>query len=214
MTFSLSGKKFLVILLQQGLDMAKKLTAAQKRKLFSYLVERDGFSCLYCKKEFKNVREPIIEHLNGDDTDGREDNLTLSHQSCNIKKAKNDKDYLNIAEEKLIENESHLYVGESFLEEKSKGEASTEIEISNKCYSITEKYLTDNILNYGWIDYKETLHSIVYLCREQVKHGSDQQIRSHIQALTSPIAPFDIVNDPKTKKKIIKRRFTQTSSIA
>ena len=47
-------------------------------------------------------------------------------------------------------------MGESFLEEKSKGEASTEIEISNKCYSITEKYLTDNILNYGWIDYKET----------------------------------------------------------
>ena len=161
MTFSLSGKKFLVILLQQGLDMAKKLTAAQKRKLFLYLVERDGFSCLYCKKEFKNGREPIIEHLNGDDTDGREDNLALSHQSCNIKKAKNDKDYLNIAEEKLIENESHLYVGESFLEEKSKGEASTEIEISNKCYSITEKYLTDNILNDGWIDYKETLHSIV-----------------------------------------------------
>ena len=89
--------------------MARKPTAAQKRHLLTYLVERDGFKCIYCKKDFKSVREPIIEHLNDDETDGREDNLALSHQSCNIRKAKGDKEYLNIAELKMIENEKHLF---------------------------------------------------------------------------------------------------------
>ena len=187
--------------------MARKPTATQKRHLLTYLVERDGFKCIYCKKDFKSVREPIIEHLNDDETDGREDNLALSHQSCNIRKAKGDKEYLNIAELKMIENEKHLFVGESFLEKKSpKSEASNEITISNKCYAITVDFLTNNILSNGWILYNEALHSIVYLCREKVGHGSVQQIRSHIYTLTSKVAPFEITKHPQTKKKIIKKK--------
>ena len=49
--------------------MARKLTAAQKQKMFKYLVDRDGYLCFYCKKKFKSVRDPIIEHLNDDETD-------------------------------------------------------------------------------------------------------------------------------------------------
>jgi len=30
--------------------------------------------------------------------------------------------------------------------------------------------------------------------------------------LTSPVAPFEIIKDPKTKKKIIKKRFAETAS--
>ena len=115
--------------------MARKPTAAQKRQLLTYLVERDGYLCFYCKKGFKSVREPIIEHLNDDETDDREDNLVLAHQSCNIlKSTQKDKKYLDMAELKLIENEKHagdLYVRESFLKKNSKDEASTEITISN-----------------------------------------------------------------------------------
>lgn len=186
--------------------MVGKLTVSQKRKLFKYLIDRDGFCCFYCKGHFKSVHEPIIEHLNDNPIDNREDNLVLAHQKCNILKAKQiSKEYLNMAEEKLEENEQHLYVGESFLEEKSQKEASTEIEISNKCYDITEKRLTDKILSNGWIDYKEALHSIVYLCKTQVGHGSQQQIRSHIQTLTSVVAPFEIIKDA-SNKKIIKKR--------
>ena len=196
--------------------MARKLTAAQKHKMFKYLVDRDGYLCFYCKKKFKSVRDPIYEHLNDDETDDREDNLVLAHQSCNIlKSTQKDKKYLDMAEEKLAENEKHagdLYVRESFLKKNSKDEASTEITISKKCFDITEKYVTDNVLANGWVVYKETMDSIVYLCRKKIGYGSEQQIRSHIQALTSPVAPFEITKDPKTKKKIIKKRFAETAS--
>ena len=193
--------------------MARKLTATQKRQLLTYLVERDGYHCFYCKKGFKSVRDPIIEHLNDDETDDREDNLVLAHQSCNIlKSTQKDKKYFNMAELKLEDNEKHLYVSESFLKKNSKDEASTEITISKKCFDITEKYVTDNVLANGWVVYKETMDSIVYLCRKKIGYGSEQQIRSHIQALTSHVAPFEITKDPKTKKKIIKKRFAETAS--
>ena len=193
--------------------MARKLTAAQKRQLLTYLVERDGYHCFYCKKGFKSVRDPIIEHLNDDETDDREDNVVLAHQSCNILKyTQKDKKYFNMAELKLEDNEKHLYVKESFLKKNSKDEASTEITISKKCFDITEKYVTDNVLANGWVVYKETMDSIVYLCRKKIGYGSEQQIRSHIQALTSHVAPFEITKDPKTKKKIIKKRFAETAS--
>jgi len=112
-----------------------------------------------------------------------------------------------MATEKLEQTESQLFVGESFLEKKSpKSEASNEITISNKCYAITVDFITNNVLNNGWILYNETLHSIVYLCREKVGHGSVQQIRSHIYTLTSEVAPFEIAKHPKTNKKIIKKK--------
>ena len=193
--------------------MARKLTATQKRQLLTYLVERDGYHCFYCKKGFKSVRDPIIEHLNDDETDDREDNVVLAHQSCNILKyTQKDKKYFNMAELKLEDNEKHLYVRESFLKKNSKDEASTEITISKKCFDITEKYVTDNVLANGWVVYKETMHSIVYLCKKKIGYGSEQQIRSHILTLTSPVAPFEIIKDPKTKKKIIKKRFAETAS--
>ena len=193
--------------------MARKLTATQKRQLLTYLVERDGYHCFYCKKGFKSVRDPIIEHLNDDETDDREDNVVLAHQSCNILKyTQKDKKYFNMAELKLEDNEKHLYVRESFLKKNSKDEASTEITISKKCFDITEKYVTDNVLANSWVVYKETMHSIVYLCKKKIGYGSEQQIRSHIQALTSHVAPFEITKDPKTKKKIIKKRFAETAS--
>ena len=196
--------------------MARKLTAAQKHKMFKYLVDRDSYLCFYCKKKFKSVRDPIYEHLNNDETDDREDNLVLAHQRCNVlKSTQKDKKYLDMAELKLIENEKHagdLYVRESFLKKNSKDEASTEITISKKCFDITEKYVTDNVLANGWVTYKETMHSIVYLCKKKIGYGSEQQIRSHIQALTSHVAPFEITKDPKTKKKIIKKRFAETAS--
>ena len=196
--------------------MARKLTAAQKHKMFKYLVDRDGYLCFYCKKKFKSVRDPIYEHLNNDETDDREDNLVLAHQRCNVlKSTQKDKKYLDMAELKLIENEKHagdLYVRESFLKKNSKDEASTEITISKKCFDITEKYVTDNVLANGWVVYKETMDSIVYLCRKKIGYGSEQQIRSHILTLTSHVAPFEMIKDPITKKKIIKKRFAETAS--
>lgn len=199
--------KYALCYYRYGNKKRNKPTATQKRKLLRYLIDRDGFCCFYCKVKFQSVREPIIEHLNDDPTDNREDNLVLSHQRCNILKAKqSSKEYLNMAELKLEENEQHLYVGESFLEEKSQKEVSTEIDINKKCCDITEKYLTDKILSDGWIDYKETLFNIVYRCRMQIGHGSEQSIRSYIQTFTTTEAGFVMEKDPNTKKKIIRKR--------
>ncbi len=182
-------------------------TLAQKRKIFKFLRERDGNKCYLCEQEFKSPREPILEHLNDSWNDNREDNLGLAHQSCNIKKA-NDEEYQRIATDKLEKNESEMYVGESFFrKDKENKEASTEIEISNKCYKITDEYLVDKITAGGWIYYKGLIANIAFLARKKVGHGSLQSIRSHIQTLTSDEAPFEITKDGKGKR-IIKKRDT------
>ena len=71
---------------------------------------------------------------------------------------------------------------------------------------VTEKYLVDFILEHGWLDYKSTLADIAYLCKIKTGHGSINQIRNHVYMLTSSSAPFEIIKDPNTKKKIIKKR--------
>ena len=93
---------------------------------------------------------------------------------------------------------------ETFSKKNSK--VSTEIEISNKCYPITEKYLVDSILEHGWLDYKSTLADIAYLCKKKTGHGSINQVRNHLIMLTSSRAPFEIIKDPITQKKIIRKR--------
>ena len=166
-------------------------TLAQKRKIFKFLRERDGNKCYLCGNELISSREPILEH-----------------QSCNIKKASNE-DYQRIATNKLEKNESEMYVGESFFRnDEKKEQASTEIEISNKCFAITEEYLVEKILDDGFIDYGGVIPTIVYLARKKIGHGSEQSIRSHLQALTSPVAPYEITKNKKGKKIIKKRTST------
>ncbi len=178
-------------------------TLAQKRKIFKFLVDRDGYKCYLCEKGFKSPREPILEHLNNQWDDNREDNLALAHQSCNIKKV-NDGDFQEKAYLKLEENQPQMYVGETFFKKDKKKNLSNEIEINNKCYNITEEYLTTKIMSDAIIDYKKTIPAIVYLCKKKCNHGSIQSIRSHIQTLTTEEAPFEIINNKKGK--IIKKR--------
>ena len=191
--------------------MRKNLTMPEKRKLFSYLIEKEGYKCYLCEKKFENQREIVIEHLNSNRDDNRWDNLALAHQSCNIKKPK-DFDMCSKAERKLEENESHIFVGESFFEKENKEstDASTEIAISNRCYEITANYLTDEISKEGWIHYKGLVHDIVYLCRQKTGHGSEQSIRSHILTLVSKFAPFEVSKNNKGKR-IIKKKTIQSS---
>jgi len=159
-----------------------------------------------CEKEFTSPREPKLEHLNGNMHDNREDNLALAHQSCNIKKI-DDGDFQEKAYLKLEENQSEMFVGENFFKDDEKKNVSTEIEINNKCYDITEEYLTDKIISDGWIAYKGVIATIVFLSHQKCGHGSQQSIRSHIQTLTSEFAPFEIVKDEQGQK-IIKKRAT------
>ncbi|MBT4326183.1 MAG: hypothetical protein HOD60_04650 [Candidatus Nitrosopelagicus sp.] len=178
-------------------------TLAQKRKIFKFLIERDGYKCYLCEKEFSNPREPILEHLNDNWNDNREDNLALAHQSCNIKKIE-DGNFQEKAHLKLEKNQLEMYVGESFLKKEQKKNLSNEIEINKKCFDIAEEYLTTNIMKNSIIDYKKTIPAIVYLCKKKINHGSVQSIRSHVQTLTSEVAPFEIIK--QKKGKIIQKR--------
>ncbi|MBT3574285.1 MAG: hypothetical protein HN500_05265 [Nitrosopumilus sp.] len=187
--------------------MNKLLSHQEKKRLHQYLMWRDGNKCLYCKKAFKSTKEPIIEHLNDDRNDNRWDNLAYAHQRCNVLKGTQDStEYLDIGLYKLGENELHNYVKEGFLEEPKK-EPSTEIDISKKCYDITEQYLVEKIIEEGWIYYKGVIPNIVYLARTKTDHGSEQSIRAHLKALTSDNAPFEVVKD-KNGKRIIRKRIS------
>ena len=193
-------------ILGDATDMTGYPSHTQRKKLVEQIIDRDGYKCYLCQIEFTDPKEVRLEHLetymplNND-----LDNLSIAHQSCNVKKAKDPEAYLDIVELKIEENRTKTYVRER---KPSKKSASSEIEISNACYSITEKYLIDEILQHGWIDYKEALPSIVYLCKKRTGHGSNVQIRNHLSTLTSKEAPFMIeVNiDGKKKKKIIRKR--------
>jgi hypothetical protein len=190
--------------------MAGYLSYTQRKKIVPLIIERDGYSCYLCGIEFKDPKEPRLEHLeNGMPLNNDLDNLALAHQSCNIKKANDINAYIDIIEAKQEENRTTIYVRER---KPNKKYASSEIEISNACYSITEEYLIDKILQHGWINYKETLPSIVYLCKKKTGHGSNVQIRNHLDTLTSKEAPFmiEVVNDGSKKKKIIRKRSEQS----
>jgi len=192
--------------------MANYPSYTERKKLVSLIINRDGYSCYLCSIEFKDPKEVRLEHLeNGMPLKNDLDNLALAHQSCNIKKANDIDAYIDIIEAKQESNKTAIYVRER---KPSKKSASSEIEISNACYSITEKYLIDEILAYGWIDYTEALPSIVYLCKKRTGHGSNVQIRNHLSTLTSKEAPFMIekITIEKKKKKIIRKRTKDDSS--
>ena len=77
--------------------MTKGFSHQEKKRLHTYLIWRDGNKCIYCKKSFRNSREPIIEHLNNDRNDNRWDNLAYAHQKCNVLKGtQNDGKFLEI----------------------------------------------------------------------------------------------------------------------
>jgi len=192
--------------------MANYPSYTERKKLVSLIINRDGYSCYLCGIEFEDPKEVRLEHLeNGMPLKNDLDNLALAHQSCNIKKANDIDAYIDIIEAKQESNKTAIYVRER---KPSKKSASSEIEISNACYSITEKYLIDEILAHAWIDYNKTLPSIVYLCKKRTGHGSMNQIRNHLDVLTSEKAPFmiDKIMMDKKKKKIIRKRTEDNSS--
>ena len=189
--------------------MSKQLSQKEKIKICEELVDRDsGYKCFYCKTLFKGKERPIIEHLNDNRLDNRLDNLVLSCQSCNIKKAK-DKDciYDDIAFLKLEKNENQIYLREKNykkITQSREQEVSTEISINTKNFDITENFIHDRIESCNSIEYGDTLDSCVLLCKQKTNHGSHQCVRNYISSLTSSVGFYQIVK--KNMKKIIVKR--------
>lgn len=187
--------------------MAKQLSQKEKIRIWEYLVERDGgYKCFYCKIQFQVKHRPIIEHLNNKRTDNRLDNLVLACQSCNIKKV-TDTILQKLSDEKLEMNEMRICVREKDLKKITKSkeqENTTEIDINKKSFDVTENYIHDRVESLNSVEFKDTLDSCVYLCKQKTGHGSQQCVRNYISALTSSMSPYKIIKEGK-KKIIVKR---------
>ena len=185
--------------------MSRMLSSKQKLMNLPLLIQRDGgFVCFYCKKQLQ-IGKFVFDHLNCIRPDNRIDNLVLSCQSCNIKKA-NDFDLAFKAKEKLLENESRIFVVEKIsTEDKGQHHVSTEIDINVTNFDITKQYISEIIASDNYILLKDALDSSSYLCKERTDHGSQQSVRNYIDMLTSAAGPFMITRNENNKKIIVRR---------
>lgn len=186
--------------------MTRHLTDRQKAEWLNILIERDGgFKCWYCNKEFLSQStnsQHLYDHLNNNLLDNRIDNVVLCCYSCNNSKPYNF-DMAILATEKLHENEKRNYMREKF-EKKSTNRHDSEVRISKTNYQICSQYIIKNVDAFGEIDYKETILSIVYLCRQNDNTGSPQSVNNYLAIMCCKITPFEIVK--KDGKKIIRRK--------
>jgi len=184
--------------------MNKSLSHKLKLLYLPFLIKLDGACCFYCKIELF-INKMIFEHLNGDRSDNRRQNIVIACQSCNIKKI-TDSDLQIIAKEKLKENEDRNFLSErDFVEDKEPQTGNTEIDISVSSYNIVEKYITEVIQTDGSILKSKAINSGAYLCKKQTGHGSKQSTRNYIDILTSEEALFMITRDEHNKNQIVKR---------
>lgn len=188
--------------------MIRQLSATKKVEYLPILYSRQGGKCLYCQERFDDFKDAVFDHLNNDRGDNRLENLCLVHQRCNIKKATNI-DYQIIANEQLKKNEDAVLSERKKIEDATGLDAGTEININVNNYNIAEQFLRERIQADGSIEFSEALDSIVYLCKNRTGHGSHQAARNYLKTLVSPLAPFMISKDEKTRKKMIVRRSGQ-----
>ncbi len=185
--------------------LVKHLSQKKKLEILPYLIERDGgYFCFYCEKPLL-IETQDYEHLNSKPQDNRPENLVLSCQSCNVKKAK-DFDLMILAEEKLRENElKHFVQKNKFHEEQNTQEASTEISINQSNFEITEQHIRERLAVEDSLEYTKTINNCTFICKEKTGYGSQQSIRNYIDALTCEEGPFMISKNDEKKKIIVKR---------
>ena len=186
----------------------KHLTDRMKSEYLNIIIERDeGFKCFYCSEKFslsqRGKDQYLYEHLNNNRKDNRIDNVVLACRSCNNKKP-NDIDMQFIADAKLIENENLNYMREKF-QRKEDNRQDSEVQISKMNYQICRRYVIKNVDSFGEIDFKNTVHSIVYQCRENNNTGSPQATYNYLNIICCNESPFEIVKNSENKR-IIRRK--------
>jgi len=191
--------------------MRQQLSFGKKLMYVKLIIQRDGGTrCLFCKKQL-TPKTGILEHLNGGENDTRLDNLAFSCQSCNILKSKAGQPGYHLrglAEAKVDANEKQIFVGEKFpnsQEEDDEEEIYNEIRINRRTREITKEYLREQIGENGSVLFRDALHSLVFLCQERIGHGSDNTIRRHIGAFTSPMGPYEETRDQRRRRIIVAR---------
>ena len=190
--------------------MRKYLSLSKKTKIVKLIIQRDGGTrCLFCKREL-TTKTGNLEHLNGDESYSELDNLAFSCHPCNVRKGfGNDKRLLKLAEAKFDYNIKSLFVGERFPnsqeEEENEEEIPNEIRINRMTWRITKEYLRDKIKEDGSVLYREALSSLVFLCQTRIGHGSENTIRRHLAAFSSPVGPYEERRDSNRQRIIVLR---------
>jgi hypothetical protein len=108
------------------------------------------------------------------------------------------------ADDKLLDNEKRNYMGEKFRR-KAKNRDDSEVQISKTNYQICRRYVIKNVDSFGEIDFKKTVHSVVYQCRENNNTGSPQATYNYLNIICCNESPFEIVKNGDGKK-IIRRK--------
>ena len=179
-------------------------SSTDRIRLIPYLIERvSGCRCLYCSVELE-LEDVAIDHLNNDSSDNRPENLCISCQSCNVKKA-NDTRLQMIAMAKLESNSKSSFDNFKYSEDESHQEPSTEIEISKRNKKIVKQFILEILNTEGSIPYGEALNSATMICQEKTETGSQESVRKYLDMYTSRAGPFMISKDENGKKIIVKR---------
>jgi hypothetical protein len=183
-----------------------KLSHKQKREWFSFIVERDGYKCIYCLKSFSQENPAEYDHLNNNDEDNRPENLALVHHSCNVKKKYNT-DLEVFANEKLKENEKSTFACERTLADTATTDGlSSQQEINKINMRITEQFLLEHSINDEELILRDIVNAIVDICQKNNHSGSQSAVYRYIDSLTNPYTGKYTLSINSNGKKIIRRR--------
>lgn len=195
------------------------LTASQKDKKIPVIIRRDGNVCFFCKQPFhENVPGlgRVVAHCNDKPTDGRVENLVVSHESCN-EEMKDNIDYKIIALDHLKKNVSQASESLSERERINRTDTGldelTEGQVNQIINKIVKLELETQLPPKDYdrtISYNKTLKGVHYLVIEQTggKRGSEVASRRSLDAFCSQYAPW---LDEKQGKgnRIIRRRMPE-----
>lgn len=189
------------------MELTKHLTDRQKAESLDILIKRDeGYCCWYCKKPFslsQSIKAPhLFDHLNNNRTDNRIDNVVLCCESCNRRKV-DDFDMEFLAKDKLHDNEKRDYMREKF-ENKTRNREDSEVRISKTNYQICYLYVIKKVDQFGQIDFKKTVQTVVWRCRQNNNTGSEQSVYKYLAIMCNEEAPYEIVKIDG--KKVIRKR--------
>lgn len=193
------------------------LTATQKDKKISLIIDRDGDVCFYDKMPFvKEIPGLIrtIDHANDNEQDNRIENLLLAHLQCNEKK-KSHADMQILAKQALSENirNASKSLGESEREKHTEANKDTD-ELKEGDINLIVNKLTKAELevqfpdkyDYTGISYTKILQRIHFmLIQETGGRGSEQAVRRALDAYCSDYAPWKSEKRGKGNR-IIRRR--------
>lgn len=191
--------------------MSKHLTDRMKAEYLDILIGRDeGYRCWYpsCHKPFSLSQSEeeghLFDHLNNNRRDNRIDNLVLCCRSCNNTKP-TDFDMQLLAMDKLRDNEKKHYMREKF-NKKPTNQQDSEVQISKENYQICYRYVAKNVDAFGEINFKETVNSVVYQCRQNNNTGSPQSVYNYLRVICSRESPYEITKDDDGKKVIRRKK--------